>query len=100
MRTKVLSVVLAMAACGFIMNACAFAGQPSGEQSEPGFTFSWFSLVKPLGIATLSVVAVTFLTGLFRRKLRARFLRIHLPLAVAALILGIAHGVLVFILYR
>ncbi|MHC4116754.1 MAG: hypothetical protein ACYSWO_04520, partial [Planctomycetota bacterium] len=85
-----------MCVCGFLPGAAAFAGK-SGEQ---GFAFSWFSLVKPLGIATLSVVGLTVLTGVFRRKLKARFLKLHRPLAAAALTLGVAHGLLVFILYR
>jgi hypothetical protein len=85
-----------MCVCGFLPGAAAFAGK-SGEQ---GFAFSWFSLVKPLGIATLSVVGLTFLTGMFRKRLRTRFLKIHLPLAATALTLGLAHGLLVFILYR
>lgn len=96
MRTEVSSTIAAMWICGFLPGVVAFAGE-SGEQ---GSAFSWFSLVKPLGIATLSVVGLTFLTGIFRRKLRTRFLKIHLPLAATALTLGLAHGLLVFILYR
>lgn len=95
MRTRILSIVPAICVCGFLP-AAALAGE-SGEQS---FAFSWFSLVEPLGIATLSVVTLTFLTGLFRRQLRTRFLKIHLPLAVTAVVLGVSHGLLVFILYR
>lgn len=100
MRAKVLSIVVAVLVCGFLLNAGAFAGEQSTGQSESGSTFSWYSLIQPLGIATLSVVALTFLTGLLRKKLRKKFLKIHLPLAIAALALGISHGLLVFILYR
>ncbi|MHC4166056.1 MAG: hypothetical protein ACYSWQ_03785 [Planctomycetota bacterium] len=96
MKTK----FLAMAICGFLLNACAFAGEQSTGQSESGFTFSWYSLIRPLGIATLSLVALTFVTGLLRKKLRREFLNIHLPLAIAAVVLGLSHGLLVLILYR
>ena len=96
MRAKALSLAVVMLVCGFLLNAAAFAG----EQSESGFAFSWFSLIQPLGIATLSVVALTFLTGLLRKKFRKKFLKIHLPLAIAALALGLSHGLLVLILYR
>lgn len=99
MRARVLSIVVAMCVCGFMLNAGAFAGEPGGQEADRGLKFSWFSVVEPLGIATLSVVGLTFLTGLFRRKLRARFLKIHLPLAVAAVTLGLTHGLLVLILY-
>ena len=99
MRARVLSIVLAMGVCGFLLNDGAFADEQGGAESGSSFKFSWFSVVEPLGIATLSVVGLTFLTGLFRRKLRARFLKIHLPLAVAAVTLGLTHGLLVLILY-
>jgi DMSO/TMAO reductase YedYZ heme-binding membrane subunit len=100
MKAKVLSTMLLMAVCSPALSAVAFAGEQAGDGRSSSITFSWFSLVRPLGIATLSFVCVTFLTGLFRKKLKARVLRIHLPLAIAALILGLTHGLLVFILYR
>ncbi len=100
MGTKVLSIAVAMGICGFLLSSGAFAGEQGTGESGSGFTFSWFSLMQPLGIATLSLVALTFLTGLLRRKLRRKFVKIHLPLAIAALVLGVAHGLLVFILYR
>ncbi|HEC03658.1 MAG TPA: hypothetical protein ENI81_09000 [Phycisphaerales bacterium] len=96
MKTRLLSIIVAALVCGFLLDGSALAG----EQSGSGPAFSWYSLVKPLGIATLSLVALTFLTGLLRKKLRRRFLNIHLPLAAAALTLGLAHGLLIFILYR
>ena len=100
MKTKVLSIGVAMGVCGFLLNAGAFADEQGAGESGSGFTFSWFSLIQPLGIATLSLVGLTFLTGLLRKKLRRRFLKIHLPLAIATVVLGLSHGLLVFILYR
>ncbi|MHC4424596.1 MAG: hypothetical protein ACYSYV_00705 [Planctomycetota bacterium] len=100
MKAKVLSIMLLIAVCGFAVSGDVFAGEQGGHEHNQSSTFSWFSLVRPLGIATLCFVCATFLTGLFRRKLRVRFLKIHLPLAITALILGLTHGLLVFILYR
>ena len=100
MRAKVLLIVVAVGVCGFVLNASAFADEQGGEEGATGFAFSWFSLIQPLGIATLSLVVLTFLTGLLRRKLRRKFLKIHLPLAILAVILGLSHGLLILILYR
>ena len=100
MRAKFLSIVVVMCVCGFLLNAGAFADEQGGGEDAPGFAFSWFSLVQPLGIATLSLVGLTFLTGLLRKKLRRKFLKIHLPLAIATVTLGLSHGLLIFILYR
>ena len=97
MKTKVMSILILSAALILATNAGAFATEHSGPEQTS--TFSWFSLVRPLGIATLTCLFATFLTGLFRRKLRARFLKIHLPLAIAAVVLGLSHGLLIFILY-
>jgi len=97
MKTKVTSILVLSAALVLAMNAGTFAAEHSDHENES--MFSWFSLVRPLGIATLSCLCATFLTGLFRRKLRIRFLKIHLPLAIAAVVLGLSHGLLIFILY-
>jgi len=97
MKIKVLSILVLTAALVLATNTVTFAAQHSDHEHKS--TFSWSSLVRPLGIATLSCLAATFLTGLFRRKLRARFLKIHFPLAIASIALGLSHGLLVFILY-
>jgi len=99
MKAKLWSIVALITVFGLALNAGAFAAeQPSLEQDHDN-TFSWSSVVRPLGIATLCCLCATFLTGLFRRKLRSRFLKIHLPLAIAAVTLGLTHGLLIFILY-
>jgi DMSO/TMAO reductase YedYZ heme-binding membrane subunit len=64
-----------------------------------GISFSVHSLIKPLGIATLCCMICTFIVGLFRRKLRTKFLKIHAPLAIISVILGLIHGTLVIVLY-
>jgi len=58
-----------------------------------------FSLVEPLGIATLSFVSATLLTGLFRRKLGRKFLKLHILLAVISVTLGFTHCILVLVLF-
>jgi DMSO/TMAO reductase YedYZ heme-binding membrane subunit len=84
--------------CVFLaVSASATEGEAHEHEHER--RFSLFSLVKPLGIATLCLVSVTFLTGLFRRKLGKKFLKVHAPLAITSVILGLAHGTLVFILF-
>lgn len=99
MKTKALSIVLLSAVLGLALSTGAFAAEQTANEQNSDVAFSWSSLVEPLGITTLCCVGATFLTGLFRRKLRARFLKIHLPLATAAVALGLTHGLLVFILY-
>jgi hypothetical protein len=82
-----------------LLAVSASATEDEAHEHEHQSRFSWFLLVKPLGIATLCLVSTTFLTGLFRRKLGKKFLKVHLPLAITSLILGLAHGTLVLILY-
>lgn len=76
----------------------ALAGE-GGVERDNDTAFPWSSLVKPLGIATLSALFLTFLAGLFRRKLGRRFRTIHLALAITSVSLGLCHGILVFILF-
>ena len=91
----VLSVLILLQRSGF-GNISAAAEEPSNATFG---NFPLISLIEPLGIATLSFVSVTFLTGLFRRKLGRKFLKLHLYLAVISIILGLTHGILVFILF-
>ena len=74
MKTKLLSIAVAALVCGFLLDGSALAG----EQGGSGPAFSWYSMVKPLGIATLSLLSLTFVTGLLRKKLRKKFLNIHI----------------------
>jgi len=99
MKTYMFLFLSAFALLGFILDETALSNEHNNHEHANNSSFSLFSLVEPLGIATLSFVSVTFLTGLFRRKLRRRFLGIHLILAIIAVILGFTHGILVFILF-
>jgi biotin transporter BioY len=89
----------AFALFGFVLSDAALADEHNNHEHSHSISLSLFSLVRPLGIATLSFVSVTFLTGLFRRKLRRRFLKIHLILAIISVILGLSHGILVLVLF-
>ncbi|UCE99170.1 MAG: hypothetical protein JSV82_08340 [Planctomycetota bacterium] len=75
------------------------AGEQASQEDENGRSFSVFFMVEPLGIATLTFVSATLLTGLFRRKLGRRFLKLHLTLAIISVILGFTHGILVLVLF-
>ena len=76
-------------------NATAQADAGQGDN----WTFEWYSLIKPLGIAALSGLCLTFLVGVFRRKFGRRFLKIHLALAFTTVVLGLLHGLLVLKLF-
>jgi len=99
MKSYMLLILMVLIFLWFAWSKTAFAAENAGHEQHHSVSFSLFSLVRPLGIATLSFVSVTFLTGLFRKKLRQRFLKIHLPLAIISAVLGFAHGLLVLILY-
>jgi hypothetical protein len=95
MKPHVMPIAIGIICLGFIFGENASADENNDTQGS----FSLSSLIVPLGIATLSFVSATFLTGLFRRKLGRRFLKLHLHLAVISIVLGLTHGILVFILF-
>ena len=99
MRVYVLVIIGLFIFWGFVSSKDVLATENGEHEHHHESSFSLFSLVKPLGIATLSFVFATFLAGLFRRKLGRRFLKIHLSLAIISIILGLTHGILVFVLY-
>ncbi len=99
MRLRVLIIVAMVIFCGFVLSEDILAAENGGHEHHHNSSFTLFSFVKPLGIATFSFVFVTFLAGLFRRKLGRRFIKIHLTLAIISIILGFTHGILVFVLY-
>ncbi len=84
---------------GLALSENALADDQTSHEDHGHRSFSLSSLVRPLGITTLCFVFTTFLVGLFRRKLRQRFLKIHLLLAIISVILGLTHGILVLVLY-
>jgi hypothetical protein len=70
-----------------------------GGAQEYKSSISLFSFIKPLGICALGSVLVTFGTGLFRRKLGRRFLKVHRTFAWLTVGLALCHGILVLVFF-
>ena len=77
----------------------AYANERNVPEGERGISLSAVSLVRPLGICALSLLLVTFLTGLFRRRLGRRFLKIHKTFAFLTVGIALCHGLLVLLLF-
>ncbi len=75
-------------------------GEPAGrehvhdEPSERGFSTA--ELIVPMGVLTLSLVAVTVCLGFFRR-VNPKFLKWHKRIGPAALLAGAAHAIIVLL---
>lgn len=94
MKSRVLQMLPLIVLLLLIASERASAAEGSG-----GGSFKWYSLIEPLGISTLSCLLLTFLAGLFRRKLGRRFKKVHLTLAAITVALALSHGLLVLIVY-
>ena len=76
------------------------AGDAHGhEHDSPGTSTGWrlYRFTGPLGIATFSLLVLTLSTGLLRRKLKRRFLKIHRPLAFATGAVAMLHALTVLL---
>lgn len=89
-------MVLGIGLAGF--NRVAMADEHEHNHNDH-WSFSLFSLVKPLGICAISSLLITFLIGLFRRKLGRRFLKVHMIFAFLTIIIALSHGILVLLLF-
>jgi hypothetical protein len=89
-------VLLIMLSC---LSGTAVADEGSAHVHENPAGISLFSLIKPLGVSALSLVLITFGTGLFRRKLSRRFIKIHRVCGWLATGLALCHGILVLSLF-
>ncbi len=98
-KYSILLILSAVWLFGLLSSPIALAAEQSGEQGQNDATFQWYSLIKPLGVATLCALCLTFLAGLFRRKLGRRFKKVHVALAIAAVTLAVSHALLVLILF-
>ena len=94
LQAIILSVVLLVVFC-FVDTVLAETGHD--HEHKPDFSF--FSLVRPLGLCTLGSLLVTFTLGLFRKKFGKRFLKIHRTFALLTIIFALCHGILVLVLY-
>jgi len=101
MKPKMLLLPAIIFLLAFALSNSALSAEGAGHQhnhSEYG-TFSLVSLVKPLGICALSSLLITFIIGLFRRKLGRRFLKLHMTFAFLTVIIALCHGILVLMLF-
>jgi len=98
---KMQAFLVVMAAIFLSTAVCSAAladAEPDREHEHEG-GFQVASLIVPLGIITLCFVGATFASGLLRRRLGRRFMKVHLALAVIAVVLGLTHGILVMSLF-
>ena len=72
-------------------------GHAHGAPVEAESGWRLYRFTGPLGIATFSLLFLTFCTGLLRHKLKRRFLKIHKPLAVVAVAVAILHALAVWL---
>ena len=77
----------------------AVADESGGHEHEHDFGLSLFSFVKLLGGCALGSALLTFGTGLFRRKLGRRFLKVHKIFAWLTVGFALCHGILVLALF-
>lgn len=61
--------------------------------------FNFVSLIEPLGITALTLLLITVATGLFRRKLGRRFMKVHKTFAWLTVAVALCHGTLVILLF-
>jgi hypothetical protein len=101
MKLYVLLTLAIVIFCWFASSENVLAAESTGHEHRSNWrwSFSLFSLVKPLGICALSSLLITFLAGLFRRKLGQRFLKLHMIFAFLTVIIALFHGILVLVLF-
>ncbi|NOZ22261.1 MAG: YHS domain-containing protein [Planctomycetes bacterium] len=72
---------------------------PGHSEEKEGRHFNLGSLVRPFGIATLTLLALTACAGLFRRKNPKLLLKWHKRLAFATVALALCHALLVLLFH-
>ncbi|OHB80463.1 MAG: hypothetical protein A2Z25_03720 [Planctomycetes bacterium RBG_16_55_9] len=92
----VMLVLLWVLSC---LSDAALADEGGAHEHEHKFGLSFFSFVKPLGACALGSAMVTFGTGLFRRKLGRRFLKVHKTFAWLTIGFALCHAILVLALF-
>lgn len=74
-----------------VPGARANAEEPAREAPS----FAWYRLIVPVGIATLSLLVLTFLAGWFMRTNRKLLFKWHKRLAIATIVTAVCHALLV-----
>ncbi|HUT33477.1 MAG TPA: hypothetical protein VNE39_08370 [Planctomycetota bacterium] len=67
------------------------------DNHEHAVGFAWGMLLKPLGITTLVLLALTASTGLLRRKNPRLLLKCHKALALLTVLAALCHATLAFL---
>jgi len=93
--SKPLSALYLLGGAGLILG-CAATGMANGTEAHAGH-FSLGSLIVPLGIATLVLIILTVLLGVFRRAKPRGMLRWHKITGILALVCGLCHALVIFL---
>jgi hypothetical protein len=99
MRKQSLRQAISIVIIILSISTATLADESSADNQSNGFHFSVIELVEALGICTLVSLLITFLTGLFRKKLKRNFLLIHKIFAWLTIILALSHGISVMIVF-
>ena len=96
-----LNIRLTISIVIIVLSICtvALADESSANNQSDGLHFSVFELIEALGVCALVSLLTTFLTGLFRRRLKRKFLKIHKIFAWLTIILALSHGITVMIVF-
>lgn len=96
-----LNIRLTISIAIIVLSICtvALADESSANNQSDGLHFSVFELIEALGVCALISLLITFLTGLFRRRLGRQFLKIHKIFAWLTIILALSHGITVIIVF-
>ncbi len=87
-----ITIGLALLICVVIAwGARANAEEPARETPA----FAWYRLIVPFGIATLSLLILTFLAGWLMRINRKLLFKWHKRLAITTLVIAACHALLV-----
>ena len=78
-----------------------FEGSNDRENAREygGRHFSFTSLIEPFGVTTLSLLILTGVTGIFRRKLPGALVKWHKRFGVITVVFASMHATLVLILF-
>jgi hypothetical protein len=86
---------------GLLLSICmaVLADEKPIEYKNQELDFSVVTLIEALGVCTLASLLITFLIGLFRRKLGRKFWVVHRFFAWLTMILALSHGITVMIVF-
>jgi hypothetical protein len=97
--STMIATMLGLLLAALCLPNVAVADESGSHEHEHEFGLSLFSFVKPLGICALGSALVTFGTGLARRKLGRRFLKVHKIFAWLTVGFALCHASLVLALF-